>query len=352
MMLDEQKSQDTEVVHPVRTAQSMVDEGEKSSRGSPGPYRKYTDKQRAQLFELVIEQGMTAAAAEHITGINKRTAHRYVQLYRQDPEMRLPGAQRKNAAGRGNQKLFEERSAFLIAFYKKDAAATLHETRDALCQQFAGLTITLSGLQKHLVRKCCPTMKKLEKLPAARVSERVINLRYNVVSSWLADGTFNYSESVFIDEAGFNMHLKRNFGRSARGKPAKAVVPSQRGVNITILGAISKDGVIDLTLRKPEAEASRKRRRQNSGKSETLNARLGTRTEHYIAFISNVMDTLDKHGMKGKRLIMDNAPIHTNQAIRELIEGLGYECVYLPLFAVSKSHRGILVEGESRCQKK
>ena len=55
-----------------------------------------------------------------------------------------------------------------------------------------------------------------------------------------------HKNCVFIDEAGFNMHIRRNFSRSKRGMPAKAVIPANRGITVSIIDAICEKGVIDL----------------------------------------------------------------------------------------------------------
>ena len=64
-----------------------------------------------------------------------------------------------------------------------------------------------------------------------------------------------------------------------------------------------------------------------------VSGRVGTRTEHSIAYISNVMDVLDTNNMKEHYLVMDNAPIHTPVKVRELVEGRGYKCLYLPPYS-------------------
>lgn len=144
---------------------------------------------------------------------------------------------------------------------------------------------------------------------------------------------------VFIDEAGFNMHIRRNFGRSKRGLPTKIVLPSNRGIAITIIGAICEKGVIDLTLRKPKAVqkksgSNKKRKIDDSGAAvPQTNARIDTLSEHFMQFISNVMDTLDKHEMSGRYLILDNAAIHKVAAVQELIESRGCKAVYLPPYS-------------------
>ena len=97
--------------------------------------------------------------------------------------------------------------------------------------------------------------------------------------------------------------IRRNFGRSKIETPAKAVVPTNRGISITIFGAIYYGGILDLTLRRPQPVSLSKKRKRNNGSSEEnaeVNARVGSRTEHYLEFINGLMDTLDANNMKGK----------------------------------------------------
>ncbi|KAG1455085.1 hypothetical protein G6F56_007157 [Rhizopus delemar] len=108
------------------------------------------------------------------------------------------------------------------------------------------------------------------------------------------------------------------------------------GISITIFSAIYHGGIIDLTLRKPQPVARPKKRKRNNDTIEEnveVNAKIGSRTEHCIDFISGVMDTLDADNLKGFYLAMDNAPIHTNVDIRKTIEDRGYKCVYLPPYS-------------------
>jgi hypothetical protein len=48
---------------------------------------------------------------------------------------------------------------------------------------------------------------------------------------------------------------------------------------------------------KPRA-ASSKRRKMNGRAVDVVNGRIGTRIEHYLAYISNVMHVLDRTDMK------------------------------------------------------
>lgn len=148
------------------------------------------------------------------------------------------------------------------------------------------------------------------------------------------------SNCVFINEAGIDMHIRHNFGRSKRGTPAKSELPSNRGITITIIGAICEKGVIDLPLNKSKAVKRKstyikKKKRDNGEVREVteLNARVGTRNEHFLKFLTGFMDTLDKHEMKGHYLVMDNAAIHKVSDVQKLVADRGYKATYLPLYS-------------------
>ncbi|KAI8380696.1 hypothetical protein BD560DRAFT_487341 [Blakeslea trispora] len=137
-----------------------------------GSYRKYTPKQVEKLFDLIIEEGFTTKAAALATGIDVRTAQNYVKTYNNDPERRLPGSYSK-PRGRPRNKLTEEHSKFLVDYIEKNTTAILDELKLKLCEKFEGLKISISAIHKHLVHKHNITLKKLEKIPAARNSDRV-----------------------------------------------------------------------------------------------------------------------------------------------------------------------------------
>ena len=94
--------------------------------------------------------------------------------------------------------------------------------------------------------------QKTTKLPAARSSDGVLKQRKERIEEWEAIPELDCGRNcVYIDEAGFNLHTQRNYGHSRKGTPAKSIVPTAKGITITILGAISQAGVIDISLRKP-----------------------------------------------------------------------------------------------------
>ncbi|KAG0874569.1 hypothetical protein G6F16_003693 [Rhizopus arrhizus] len=159
-------------------------------------------------------------------------------------------------------------------------------------------------------------MKKLEKISVARNSEETLKKRKETILQWLADKEMDFENNcVFLDEAGFNLHMTRTRGWSKKGAPAKTTVPASKGTTITILGAISSAGVIDISLRKPIMVSGAKKRRVD-GKVVTTTAKVGTRAEHYLNYLSNVMDVLGRNNMGGFYLVMDHAPIHKPATVK------------------------------------
>jgi hypothetical protein len=104
-------------------------------------------------------------------------------------------------------------------------------------------------------------------------------------------------------------------------------VPSTRSASITILGAISADGVIDISLRKLSSTVASKKRK-GYGREIKINGRVGTRSEHFLSYLRSMVNNLDRNGFHRYYLVMDNAPIYKLAKIREFLESRGYKCVY------------------------
>ncbi|KAF7731842.1 hypothetical protein EC973_007673 [Apophysomyces ossiformis] len=61
---------------------------------------------------------------------------------------------------------------FLVTYFEDDVESTLAQAREELLTNFSNMTITLSGLEKHVVKHCRLSLKKLDKLPTVRKSDR------------------------------------------------------------------------------------------------------------------------------------------------------------------------------------
>jgi hypothetical protein len=66
---------------------------------------------------------------------------------------------------------------------------------------------------------------------------------------------------------------------------SKGTIPTEKGITITILGAISQVGIIDVSLKKAQAVFVTKKRKVYDTTATVINGRVGTRTENFLACI-------------------------------------------------------------------
>ncbi|KAI7846557.1 hypothetical protein BDC45DRAFT_419000, partial [Circinella umbellata] len=259
-----------------------------------GAHRVYRDPEIIQLIDRIQNSTLNAAEAGRDLLIPERTAQRYWKRF-VDGEPYLPSTMGKSPGPPPT--LQPIHTTFLQTYYDTKSDATLKEAQQSLVDKFK-ISITQSGLQKHLVNKCGLTMKKLERISEYRNSDETIASRINWAHAFESSG-MDYYKCIFIDEAGFNMHIKRSFGRSKRGTPAKALVSKSCGVNMTIIGGITGEGVVNLSLRRPQAVVGSKKRKLCSGEEKVV-GKIGTWAEHYIDFLEVLMGVLKENGMDGR----------------------------------------------------
>jgi transposase len=79
-----------------------------------------------------------------------------------------------------------------------------------------------------------------------------------------------------------------------------------------------------------------KKRKRNNGEGQEITeakAKVGTRNEYFLRFITGVMDILDKHRIKGHYLVMSNATVHKVPDVQKLIADRGYKAMYMPPYS-------------------
>ncbi|KAG2217446.1 hypothetical protein INT45_009645 [Circinella minor] len=263
-------------------------------------HRVYRDPEIIQLIDRIQNITLNAAEAGCDLLIPERTAQRYWKRF-VDGEPYLPSTMGKSPGPPPT--LQPKHTAFLQAYYDTKSDATLKEAQQSLVDKF-GISITQSGLQKHLVSKCGLTMKKLERISEYRNSDETIASRMNWAQAFEFSG-IDYYKCIFIDEAGFNMHIKRG---------------------------ITGEGIVNLSLRRPQAVVASKKRKLRSGEEKVV-GKIGIRAEHYIEFLEVLMGVLKENGMDGRTLIMDNASIHKTPEVMEAVRKQGFEILYLPPYS-------------------
>lgn len=121
-------------------------------------------------------------------------------------------------------------------------------------------------------------------------------------------GPGNMNHFVYIDEAGFNLHITRKYGRAPRGRRAFQRVPYTRGPNMSLVIAVDKTGILAYHF---------KRGAYNQDSSiKFLEDKLFPRFD-------------DRHRI----LLMDSAKFHETQKVQDAITTGGHTLLLFPPYS-------------------
>jgi transposase len=112
---------------------------------------------------------------------------------------------------------------------------------------------------------------------------------------------------VFLDESGVSMQMTKRYGRARRGRRIAEATPEGNWKILTILGAMSVDGMI-----------------------ATMTVEAATDAEIFLAYLEHV---LCPQLQPGQIVIMDNLSSHKVAGVRERIEAAGASLLYLPPYS-------------------
>jgi hypothetical protein len=164
------------------------------------------------------------------------------------------------------------------------------------------------------------SLKKADFHSIERNSPAKIEEQHNWDCKWENTDMNFLTNCVFVDESAFDINMKRSRAWSRKGTRDIVTRPTTRANTTSILGAISAAGLITIGVKKPRPAKKRKADGYISS---------GTVTGHYISFLKTTLDEMDEHHY----IVMNNAPIHTNESIKKYIEYRGYRSVYLPTYS-------------------
>ncbi len=115
------------------------------------------------------------------------------------------------------------------------------------------------------------------------------------------------SDCVFLDETGVNIAMARPYARSPQGKRVHTAKPINTGKNITVLGALSLDGI-----------------------TASMTVEGSTDAQVFLTYVQTILaPTLHA----GQVVFMDNLSSHQVDGVKEAIESVGARLEYLPPYS-------------------
>jgi len=114
---------------------------------------------------------------------------------------------------------------------------TLKEIQSLLLPQTKQSTSTICWTIKAIGF----TQKRTKPVVVARNEDGVIELRatYSHILWPIQD-----DKLIFVDKSGFNLHLAPHYGYAPRRLDPHVTVPTQQGINLSLLMAIGIDGIV------------------------------------------------------------------------------------------------------------
>ena len=124
---------------------------------------------------------------------------------------------------------------------------------------------------------------------------------------WAETAQLDPRRLVFVDESGTNLGLTPRYGRAPRGQRVVGVVPRNHGPNITLVAAMSADGI-----------------------TAAMTMTGATDGEVWTLFVRQILvPTLQP----GQIVLCANLSVHKNQQVRQLIEARGCSMRFLPPYS-------------------
>jgi transposase len=201
------------------------------------PRKKVSKEDKLRIIKRFEEDGDYISLAINLD-INEKTARTIVRRHDLQLHQGSHGGHKKVL-------LDGETGETLITFVEENPLVSLNVMR-AFLESVCGLNITTGCISKWLDGQLI-TVKKTREVIAERNSQRVKDLR-SEYAQWMIEDGVPADECVYIDETGYNVWIKRSYGRSSKGKRCFTVCDGQRGKNISLCMAIGLDGVLHWKL--------------------------------------------------------------------------------------------------------
>ncbi|CEI95404.1 hypothetical protein RMCBS344292_09592 [Rhizopus microsporus] len=140
----------------------------------------YTDQDKVRFFKLVFEKVMSASAAAKQLGIHVRTAQRWAQMYKTDPDSIFI---KHKKTGRPRI-LHEEHKQVILEYIDENPSVVLQQVMERLLQRFQDLKVSKSTVYNFVRTECNLSLKKAQFQPVDRNSGEKIQERFDWLRKW------------------------------------------------------------------------------------------------------------------------------------------------------------------------
>lgn len=288
-------------------------------------YRSYSADEKEAFFSLWYDKiGASVSEIARELNIHPRTAQKWIKEYKESGSELIP-ISRRGAKSQSGQ-LGNNQKDHLFKYLKENPEAQLDEMMDSLSDAFDTFKLSKSSLRQFVHDECFFSFSFSKKDSVNRNVLDMMKQQLEFAESILGATDIDYCKNcVFISEADFNISI-----REWAPKNSPAIEPPPLSVEKrSVLGAVSYQGIVLMSLRKPFASPPNENTELLSEESIPLSKR--SRTSQWQQFLMDAMDILDEDpSFKNAYLVVDDTIIGKNTIISSLIVHRGYRCLCLP----------------------
>ncbi|KII74695.1 hypothetical protein RF11_11393 [Thelohanellus kitauei] len=210
-----------------------------------------------------------------------------------------------NQAGPKYVKVEDQHKLRIGEYIEENPIITIAQILSKLQEDF-NLVLSKSTICRT-IKKLNITYKLVRQVPIARNTPEIIEARFIYSQTYFESIAFSTPEVVYIDETGFNLHIRRRYGRSQRGERAHIVVSNSRGRNISVCAAMNISGLV--------------------------NYRSIVASFNKNEFCQFLRECFQKLSNTPKIFVMDNVRFHHSIEVREVVESQGHRIVFIPPYS-------------------
>jgi hypothetical protein len=176
-------------------------------------------------------------------------------------------------------------------------------------QETLGVSVAQKTISKTLT-KSGYTFKLSWLLPVARNTPETISAHKTYAEMFLHDAPADRRSIIWMDECGFNLHVRRKHGRARVGERATVVVPNSQGKNQSICAAMSEEGL----LHQSHIEGA-------------------FNTTRFCEFLVSLFIVLSRKQLASCWIVLDNVRFHHCAVVEEVVIRNGHALIFLPPYS-------------------
>lgn len=266
--------------------------------------RQTSDDVRFRFINhLLSSPGKSIASAALAFGIPRSTAYDIKRRYDSTGQMT-----RAAKGGAINTKISSSALQALLDWVDNEADVTLRSLSSKILAQF-GITLSMSTISRVLTKNGF-TLKLLRTIPECRNSPDVIAARRCYANELMSNPPIDRRCIIWVDETGFNLHLRRKYGRAPSGLRANVVVANSRGRNISICAAMSEEGFLFHNV-------------HNGAYTAML----------FVEFLEGLFEKLSLMGRRNCLIILDNVRFHHSAIVADCATRFSHTLFFLPAYS-------------------